>query len=118
MVDANTGVIYCSAAGNVHRMAAAATEVAATEVAATEVAATEVTATGVADKAGAQARLRTVRESAPADAIASHERWAAHYPTVDRRRGAARCSPPAGEQHATLSSSHRRRPLDRGARPS
>ena len=54
----NAAVIYYSATGNVYRMAEAAAQ--------------------AAEKAGAQVRLRKVRELAPDEAIASNEGWAAH----------------------------------------
>jgi NAD(P)H dehydrogenase (quinone) len=54
----NVAVIYYSATGTVFALAKAAAS--------------------AAEKAGAQVRLRKVRELAPAEAIASNEGWAAH----------------------------------------
>jgi NAD(P)H dehydrogenase (quinone) len=58
MADVNVAVIYYSATGGVFRLAAAGAEAAA--------------------KAGADARLRKVRELAPDEAIATNEGWSAH----------------------------------------
>jgi NAD(P)H dehydrogenase (quinone) len=59
MSDAvKVAVIYYSATGSVHTLAARAAQ--------------------AAEKAGAQVRLLTVAELAPAEAIASNESWAAH----------------------------------------
>jgi NAD(P)H dehydrogenase (quinone) len=54
----NVAVIYYSATGSVYRMAEAAAQ--------------------AAEKAGAQVRLRKVRELAPEEAIAGNEGWATH----------------------------------------
>jgi NAD(P)H dehydrogenase (quinone) len=54
----NASVIYYSATGITYQMALAAAE--------------------AADKAGAEVRLRKVRELAPDEAVASNEGWAAH----------------------------------------
>jgi NAD(P)H dehydrogenase (quinone) len=58
MADVNVAVIYYSATGNVYQLALAAQE--------------------GAEKAGAQVRLRKVRELAPQEAIATNEGWAQH----------------------------------------
>lgn len=58
MYQPKTVVIYYSATGNVHRLAEAAIE--------------------GAEKAGADARLRQVRELAPTQAISANDAWNAH----------------------------------------
>jgi NAD(P)H dehydrogenase (quinone) len=58
MANVNVAVIYYSATGSVYRLAAAAAD--------------------AAEKAGAEVRLRKVRELAPDEAIASNEGWSAH----------------------------------------
>jgi NAD(P)H dehydrogenase (quinone) len=58
MADVNVAVIYYSATGNVYAMARAAV--------------------AGAEKAGAEVRLRKVRELAPEEAIASNEGWSRH----------------------------------------
>jgi NAD(P)H dehydrogenase (quinone) len=58
MADVNVAVIYYSATGSVYRLAVAAAE--------------------AAEKAGAEVRLRKVRELAPDEAIATNEGWSAH----------------------------------------
>ena len=57
-MELNASVIYYSATGITYQMAVAAAE--------------------AAGKAGAQVRLRKVRELAPDEAVASNEGWAAH----------------------------------------
>ena len=57
-MEVNASVIYYSATGTTYQMAMAAAE--------------------AAEKAGAEVRLRKVRELAPDEAIASNEGWAAH----------------------------------------
>lgn len=58
MADVKVAVIYYSATGGVHKLADAAAS--------------------AAEKAGAEVRLRKVRELAPQEAIASNEGWSAH----------------------------------------
>lgn len=58
MSDVKTAVIYYSATGSVYALAQAAAK--------------------AAEHAGAEVRLRKVRELAPEEAIASNEGWAAH----------------------------------------
>jgi NAD(P)H dehydrogenase (quinone) len=57
-MEVNAAVIYYSATGTTYQMALAAAE--------------------AAEKAGAEVRLRKVRELAPDEAVASNEGWAAH----------------------------------------
>lgn len=58
MADLKAAIIYYSSTGNIHRLAGAAGE--------------------GAEKAGAEVRLRKVKELAPQAAIDSNEAWAAH----------------------------------------
>ena len=58
MSDVKVSVIYYSATGSVHALAQSAVE--------------------AAEKAGAEVRLRNVRELAPKEAIASNEGWSKH----------------------------------------
>ncbi|MET9697284.1 NAD(P)H:quinone oxidoreductase [Streptomyces sp. NPDC006529] len=58
-LDINVAVIYYSATGSVHRLAAAAAD--------------------TAERLGARVRLRKVRELAPPQAIASNSQWSAHH---------------------------------------
>jgi len=57
-MEVNASVIYYSATGTTYQMALAAAE--------------------AAEKAGAEVRLRKVRELAPDEAVASNDGWAAH----------------------------------------
>ncbi|MCY0939087.1 NAD(P)H:quinone oxidoreductase [Streptomyces sp. H34-S4] len=58
-LDINVAVIYYSATGSIHTLAAAAAD--------------------TAEQLGARVRLRKVRELAPQQAIASNEHWSAHH---------------------------------------
>ncbi|MDX2394065.1 NAD(P)H:quinone oxidoreductase [Streptomyces sp. DK15] len=58
-LDINVAVIYYSATGSIHKLAAAAAD--------------------TAEQLGARVRLRKVRELAPQQAIASNSQWSAHH---------------------------------------